>query len=104
MDSGSTAAVSPDDGVMDVVIVLGCSSSFACSLAKSRPNSATAVFSFCRTGVVPVRARGVRDPVVRRLRLRPNGPLSSGWRALRAELELVSLGTSQNSTGETYSA
>lgn len=60
----------------------------ACSLAKRREKSDTAEFSFILEGVVAclVLARRPMEDVYRMLRLRPNGPDSSGWRAFLAEL------------------
>lgn len=88
----ATALTAFERGASPVVVLAGncallrCSSSFACSFAKSRPNSATAEFSFWRTGVVPVRVRDVREPLSLKFRLRPNGPDSSGCRGFLEEL------------------
>ncbi len=67
------------------------SSSSFCSLAKSRPNSATVGFSFCRTGVVPVLVLEDLEPVYLVVRFLPKGPDSSGRRGFREELENVVL-------------
>lgn len=66
----------------------GCAT---CSLVKRRVKSDTAVFSFTRLGVVPCLVLARREvDVYRMLRLRPNGPDSSGCRVFFAELIQVS--------------
>lgn len=63
----------------------------ACSFAKRREKSATAAFSFCRTGVVPclvLARRPDTDPLYLMLRLRPKGPDSSICRVDFCELDL----------------
>lgn len=88
------------------VVCTGRSGCAACSLVKRRVKSDTAVFSFTRLGVVPclVLARREED-VYLMLRLRPNGPDSSGCRVFFAELARVS---SEHDKGceirDTYSA
>lgn len=80
---------SPAAGFVKAFFTCRSSSSF-CSFAKSRPNSATVGFSFCRTGVVPVRVLEDLDPVYLVARFLPKGPDSSGGRrGFREELEVM---------------